>query len=224
MENSSRTPAESPRHESPRHEPPRKAPKRRRRQSSVTAAGLYVIFVIGISVLLAAVGWVCADDVLALNKPSHSAVITIAEGDPFGSVVKDLKDNDIIRYKWLFNLFSLVTGGKEDVAAGSYTLSSEMDYRAIITNLSASSATRQEVTVTIPEGLTLRQTFELLEEKGVSTVEKLSDTAATHDYKFSFLADLPLGDARRLEGYLFPDTYTFYAGENPLYVINKMLV
>ena len=53
---------------------------------------------------------------------------------------------------------------------------------------------------------------------------KLEDVAANHDYAFSFLQDIPLGDPTRLEGYLFPDTYNFYMGEDAKYVINKMLV
>ena len=68
------------------------------------------------------------------------------------------------------------------------------------------------------------QIFQRLEENGVSTVEKLQDMAATHDYAFSFLQEIPLGDYKRLEGYLFPDTYEFYMGEDPKMVINKMLV
>ena len=72
--------------------------------------------------------------------------------------------------------------------------------------------------------MTLKQIFELLEKNGVSTVAKLENMAATHDYAFSFLQDIPLGDAGRLEGYLFPDTYEFYMGEDARYVLNKMLV
>ena len=99
-----------------------------------------------------------------------------------------------------------------------------MDYRAILNSLGSGSSSRVEVSVTIQEGLTVRQIFELLEKEGVSTVEKLNDMAANHDYAFSFLEDIPLGDPNRLEGYLFPDTYNFYMGEDPKYVINKMLV
>lgn len=68
------------------------------------------------------------------------------------------------------------------------------------------------------------QIFTLLEEKGVASVEDLQDMAANHDYAFSFLQDLELGDYHRLEGYLYPDTYEFTTPQNPLYVINKMLV
>ena len=107
---------------------------------------------------------------------------------------------------------------------GTYQLDTDMDYRAIVTNLGSNSASRQQVTVTIPEGFTVAQIFQRLEDEGVSTVEKLNEMAATHDYAFSFLQEIPLGEPTRLEGYLFPDTYDFYMGEDPLTVINKMLV
>ena len=55
-------------------------------------------------------------------------------------------------------------------------------------------------------------------------MEKLQDMAAEWDYAFDWLQDIPLGDYHRLEGYLFPDTYKFEMGENPKYIINKMLV
>ena len=139
-------------------------------------------------------------------------------------MVDQLKDNDIIKYKGLFRLFSALSGGSDKIAQGSYLVDTDMDYRAILNSLGSGSSSRGEVSVTIQEGLTVRQIFELLEKEGGSTVEKLNDMAANHDYAFSFLEDIPLGDPNRLEGYLFPDTYNFYMGEDPKYVINKMLV
>ena len=74
-------------------------------------------------------------------------------------------------------------------------------------------------------GMTEAQIFALLEEKGVSTVEQLEEAAANYDFKFSFLKGVvPLGDPKRLEGYLFPDTYEFYMGEEPVSVLNKMIL
>ena len=100
-----------------------------------------------------------------------------------------------------------------------------MDYRALISSMGSSSANRMTTTVTIPEGMTEAQIFSLLEEKGVSTVEQLEEAAANYDFKFSFLKGVvPLGDPKRLEGYLFPDTYEFYMGEEPVSVLNKMIL
>ena len=73
------------------------------------------------------------------------------------------------------------------------------------------------------EFITRRQGEDIVPDK-LYTVERLNDMAATHDYAFSFLQEIPLGDYHRLEGYLFPDTYEFYMGEDPKTVINKMLV
>ena len=197
---------------------------RRSAARSASFAVLYAVAVIGVSALLACVGWIAASDVLALNKEEHSVTVTITPEDSYDDVVDMLKDNGLIEYKSLFKLFSAITGGKDKIASsGTFTLNSDMDYRALISGISANSASRAVVDVTIPEGYTVAQIFQLREEKGVATVEDLNETAATHDYAFSFLQDIPLGDPERLEGYLFPATYEFYTPHNPLYAINKML-
>ena len=217
--------------------------RKRRRGMGMGGALLFVVFVSGVSTLLAAVGWGAANDVLALNKAPHSAVITLSDEDftytevkdadgktstvskaDMGKVVDLLKDNGIIEFKSVFRLYAVVSNADEKLAPGTYELDTDMDYRAIVTNMGSRSSSRMTVSVTIPEGYTVEQIFALLESKSVSTVSKLEDMAANHNYKFSFVQDLPLGDYRRLEGYLFPDTYEFYLGEDPKTVINKMLL
>ena len=204
-------------------EPPR---NRRRRNGGrlFSSPWVYLLFVFGVSAILAALCWMAANDVLALNKPYQEVPISIQESDSYGSVVNQLEDKGLIEYKSLFRLFALVTGGKDKITLGSYWLNTDMDYMALVNGLSARSDKRVEVEVTIPEGYSIDLIFKLLEEKNVSSVEKLQEMAASHDYAFSFLEDIPMGDYKRLEGYLFPDTYRFYAGENPRYILNKMLV
>lgn len=205
-----------------RPEEPQRRTKAKR--SPLTNSIVYLVVVVAISMVLAAVGWSMANDMLALNKTSTSATITVEDENDFGSVVDQLKTNNIIEHTVLFRLFAAVTGGDDEIAQGTYVVDSDMDYRALLNSLSSSSSNRKEVEVTITEGMTVQQIFQLLEEEGVSTVDKLNDMAANHDYAFSFLQDIPLGDPNRLEGYLFPDTYDFYMGEDARYVINKMLV
>lgn len=204
------------------------APRRpRRRHSTARSMGLallYVVCVIGVSILLACVVWMAANDVLALNKEEKEVVVTVTAEDSFDDIVTRLKDEGLIEYEFLFKLFATFTGGEEKVTMGTYTLDTDMDYRALLSGMSINSATKAEVQVTIPEGYTVQQIFALLEEKGVATVEDLNEVAANHDYAFSFLQEIPLGDPNRLEGYLYPDTYTFYTPHTPLYAINKMLV
>ena len=214
----------------PQREPDRQSNARKpaRRQRSTKArmalAFLYVLFVIGASVILATLGWVWACDLLGLNKDYASTEITIADDTDFSAVVDQLEKEGLIQYKFLFKLYAWFSHAEDKIVPGTYKLDTEMDYHALVSNLGSSSTTRQETNVTIPEGYTVDQIFSLLEEQGVSTVEKLRDMAANWNYAFDWLQDIPLGDYRRLEGYLFPDTYTFEMGGNPKYVINKMLV
>ena len=202
----------------------RRTPMRKKKQSAFSRSMTYILAVCGVSILLALVGWAVMGDVLALNKDPLSATITVDLDRDFDSVVKQLKDTGIIKYKGVFRIFSSMAGGEEKIRPGTYTLTTDMDYRAILNNLGSRSTSRNTVEVTITEGMTERQIFQLLEEKGVSTVEELENMAATHNYNFSFLQEIPLGSPTRLEGYLFPDTYEFYTGDDPKYVLNKMLV
>ncbi len=221
-----------------------------KKKKKMTAFGvlLYLTFVIGVSAILATLGWIWANDIFALNKEPHSAVVTLPEEifttkevktereDGSGTEVKKvsyadmdyvvdlLKKEGIIEHKLIFRLYAAVSNADQKLTPGTYELDTDMDYRAIVINMGLRSSSRMTVKVTIPEGYTMKQIFELLEEKRVSTVEKLSSQAANYDYRFSFLENIPLGDPKRLEGYLFPDTYEFYLGEDPKTILNKMLV
>ena len=73
------------------------------------------------------------------------------------------------------------------------------------------------------EYLTTEQIITRLVENGVNTYEELADVCANNDFEYSFLSELPYGAENRLEGYLFPDTYTFYVGENAISAISKLI-
>lgn len=210
----------------------------------IAGALLYVLVVIGLAGIIATMGWIWACDLLGLNKDYASVIVSVPEssmveveitdeeGNPataaradIDRIVDQLEEEGLVQYKWLFKLYAWFSHADRKIVPGTYELNTEMDYRALVVNMSTSSATRQTVDVTIPEGYTLDQIFSLLEENGVTTVKQLRTMAAEHDYAFDWLrGHEPLGDYHRLEGYLFPDTYTFYMGEDPKYVLNKMLV
>ena len=221
--------------------------KRRRKvrsyRSRLAGAALYALLVIAVSAVLATVGWTWANDLLALNKDYTSIIIVIptesiteeevvsesgevsvvARAD-IDQITEQLAEDGLITYKFLFRLYAWFSNADQKIVAGTYELDTNMDYRALVVNMGRSSSTRQTIDVTIPEGYNVDQVFQLLEDHDVCTVEDLKEIAADWPYKWSFLQDIPLGDYHRLEGYLFPDTYTFYLGEEPKYVLNKMLL
>ena len=79
------------------HEASRR-PKKKRRSAGRTAALvlLYVAAVIGLSVVLACVGWVAAGDVRALNKAEKVVSFTVKPEDDFDSVTERLEEEGLI--------------------------------------------------------------------------------------------------------------------------------
>ncbi len=85
----------------------------------------------------------------------------------------------------------------------------------------------QTVKVTIPEGYSVAQIFNLLVKKGVcASSDLLYDALNNYDYSYYPLVNkIVENDNRsfRLEGYLFPDTYEFYRLSKAEDIIGKFL-
>ncbi len=207
---------------------------------------MYALFVISMSVILACAGWLFASDVLALNKPDTTSIVTIVEyvpgpddvynedGDPVdedGNVIQvdidqvasALKSGGVIEYKWLFKLFAELSTAHAKIDPGTYDVSAKLDYRALVTEMQTGSDSQEITRITIPEGYNMEQIFQLLEDNGICDKEDLYEAAANYDYSYEWLDGLELGDASRLEGYLFPDTYDFYQGESAVNAIDRFL-
>lgn len=189
-------------------EEPVKPPRKR------LAAGwrvlIYVVSVLAASVLLAFVGWHCADDVLALTKPDREVSVTISEDDTIDDIIDTLAEHDLIDLPWLFHLYCWISDAEDQIVPGTYELNNVYDYHALISGMSGNS-NRITRTVTIPEGYSCAQIFTMLEQEGVCRSEDLYEAAASMQFDYEFLQDLPYGQKNRLEGYLFPDTYEFYS-------------
>ena len=224
-------------------------PIRFRRDSRTGILGglMYFTFVLCLSVIIACAGWMAACDVLALNKDPVTAAVTLPKDifSPKEVEVKDrsgkvtgtrrvnaadidyvadaLKDAGIIEYKSLFKLFARFSHADIKMDPGTYVLNTELDYRALVKNMQVGTASMVVTTITFPEGMTMARIFEKLEQEGVCPASDLYKAAAEFNYSFRFLEDVGTGDAKRLEGFIFPNTYDFYQGEQASSVINKFL-
>ena len=219
-------PAATPQQPTPTAAAPTGKTRKKQRRSLPTNIAEGVIYVGGIlliSFILATIGWRWAGDVLALNKEPLTASVTITEGESLGDVTAELKEKGLVKYGYLFQLFASFTHKAEKITAGSYELSTVMDYSALLNNISSTSAYRETVTVTIPEGYTVEEIFKLMENKGVCSYNDLLKVAQEETFDFDFLKDVKTTKEKRLEGYLFPDTYEFYKGADAKSVINTML-
>lgn len=215
-------------------------------KSGLAGGALYFLFVISVSIILACLAWAAATDVLGFKSSDTVAQITLDKDrftyqevevtDDDGNiktkkvhyadmsyVADQLKDNGIIKYKWLFKLFGSVYNADEKIDPGTYELKAIYDYKALVKKMTSGSAAMVTKKITFPEGYTMRQIFKKLNDEGVCDYDELMDAAANSTFNYSFLEGTEKGDANRLEGFLFPDTYEFYEGMPAATAINKLL-
>ena len=216
---------------------------KKKRTNPFLALLLWVVVVIASSVILAGVGWMLGNDLCAFTGADQAVGVvvpaewftttTVTDEDgnteevslcDIGQVADALQDAGLIQYKWLFRLFAWVYDADEKIDQGAYVLNTNMDYMALVRGMRSTGSSAVTVEVSIPEGYNTQQIFQLLSENGVAPVEELEEAAANYEFvDYAFLDSDLLGDVRRVEGYLYPDTYQFYVGRSAVAALDSML-
>ena len=191
---------------------------------------VYLAVVLIISSVMAYFIVAGALDMLGFNKSAAKVDITIPEGASTKEVAEILHDNDLISQPLIFRLVAKVTHVDGTFQAGVFTLSANQGYQGLITSLQEMK--REEVSVTFREGLTAKEIADLLEENEVCSADDFLRELEEGDFSaYDFVAGIPkIGTGTdhpyriyRLEGYLFPDTYTFYTHSSPHTAVCKFL-
>jgi UPF0755 protein len=142
---------------------------------------------------------------LFLHRPvlrEPGITVMVPAGAPFGSVAARLERSGIVSSAAGFKALARLRGVTEKIQAGEYLFLRPATPGQVLDRLVTGDIIRLHLTV--PEGLSLREIADRL-----ATAE-FADTAAflplAADQKF--IRSLGI-DAASLEGYLFPETYTF---------------
>lgn len=122
---------------------------------------------------------------------------------------------------WTYWSWRKEAAGK--LQAGTYHLEVGETVAAVVDRFINGETTTDELTITYPEGFTLKQIAARTAARGLSTEKEFTAAAKAGAFAstFSFLHDLDSN--RSLEGYLFPDTYKVFADDTPTDVIKRML-
>jgi len=164
---------------------------------------------------------------IVLALPDESLIdVTIPKGATAQSIAGILKDKGIIRYPLAFRIYLKTTGAGADLRAGIFSLGPRFSMKRIIRVLLEKEGAASLTRITIPEGFTLTEIAETLQDKGIirnaDEFVLFTNTEGKKIFKdeFSFLAEVPTNN---LEGYLFPDTYIFAKGAPREEILRKFL-
>ncbi len=209
-------------------EEPKGRPKKEGREGlfgipRILSTAIWLALIVAIGVSLGRILWICCAEVMAFGKESQKVTVTITADDDIDSISEKLAQANLIRYPGLFKFFAEATGKDDNITPGTFALYSHFDYNAMI-NAMVSYDSRETVDIMFSDGINCAQIFKLLEDKNVCTVAELEEYAANGELsEYWFLEGVTRGDKYCLEGYLAPDTYTFYTNDEPRRVLEKFL-
>ncbi len=173
---------------------------------------IFLIIILAISAVLwyniSLSGTGTSDEGVSLEIPLGSGSSTIA---------KLLKENDLIKSEAAFKLY-VKLNNVSNFQAGNYTLTKDMKVPEIIENLQNGILFKNtSYNITFVEGKTFTYVAKTIAEKTNNTEQDVYDLLENEEYinslidKYWFITD----DIKNqniyyaLEGYLFPDTYSF---------------
>ena len=202
--------------------------KAEKRKEQLSRIAIIVAIIALTSTVLCIYGIRCINDVLAIKTEDKAVEITIASPNMSdGEVINLLKKNDLINNKLFCKLFIKFLDKGGEYVTGVYTLTPNMGIEKMLSTMKADFTLSETVTLTFPEGFTIDQIAQKLETNKVCSGASFITTLQTVDFssEYSFISNISNPDARfrKLEGYLYPDTYEFYIGETASSVARKFL-
>lgn len=181
-----------------------------------------------VSALLARYVLTGINDMLAVGRDSVAVQIEIPEEASVWEIADIFQKNGLICEKEFFVLYAVATKTGNKFSGGFYELNAGMDYQALLNHIKNKANVRNVVDITFTEGMNVAECAELLDKNEICSKEVFLKLCKSNEFDndFLFLKNInnPTERIYKLEGYLFPDTYKFYRGEDASGVIHKILV
>ncbi len=191
------------------------------------------IFVFLIVVLLVGFFWY-QNSLKPVGSSKEPIEVEISSGSTYSTLANLLYDQKLIRSKTAYKIYIKLNPPKEDLKAGTYSLSQDMSVEEILEVLSkgGKSTNPLEISILFKEGLNMRQMAKVIEENTNHTQKEVLDTISDETFlkeliqEYWFLDDSILEEDiyYPLEGYLYPDTYSFSSKDVSVEEIIKTLL
>ncbi len=160
----------------------------------------FILALIGIPLLCA--GFWLHNFTSTAISPTEPQVIEIKSGSSFIRVANQLQEAGIISDARRFTLLARWRKQTGQIHAGGYLFESSARPDDILARLVAGDIRKFQVT--IPEGFNLREIAARLEKTGIGSAEEFLSLCNSTE----FVSELGI-EAESLEGYLFPETYSY---------------
>jgi len=151
------------------------------------------------------------------SKNDKTILVEIKEGNTSSDIAHILKEKELIRNEIVFKIY-LKINGINDLKAGYFELNQSMDVKSITEKIrKGDTVSPNAITILFKEGLNMRGIAKTISENTNNTIDNVFEVLNDKEYIDSLIENYWfLTDEIKhpnvyypLEGYLFPNTYTF---------------
>jgi peptidoglycan lytic transglycosylase G len=178
--------------------------------------------VVGSLIIVAVIAGYFINRALSYPGEAHDGTgrdveVEVKTGMSFPSVASMLSDKGLIEKPTWFRLYAMWEGDTTNVKTGKYLIKDNLTPREVLAILVA-GVKEVTVKVTLPEGKSMLEYFEIIEGARVASAKELEAIARDKEFLGKHAIS---GDS--VDGYLFPDTYQFRVGEKPMVVMERLV-
>jgi UPF0755 protein len=145
--------------------------------------------------------------------------VQVVRGDTLSEVAAKLEEAGVINNAFIFELQARYEGYGTEIKTGRYAFESGQDSGEILHKLTVGQAA-PTFTVTIPEGLTIKETAGTVAADSNVPAPEFDEAARRTDYGYAFLDN---SEVKTTEGYLFPAKYDFERGFTARQIVDRLL-
>ncbi len=216
--------------------PSRSGKKSKSKRALNTITAIFCAVVIIFSTAFSAFAISCINDILAFGRSDEKVQINIPNDATTDEIIDILSENGLVKQKTFCKIFYkgftyIKNINKKNKPADPvyfgdiYYVQKNLGLEGYLTEFKQIAQTADTVTLVFPEGWTIYQMFDKIDEFGVCSKNELLASINGAEFDYDFVKEIGNVPNRTfaLEGYLYPDTYEFYEKSNANSVIRKFL-
>ena len=175
-----------------------------------------IILVSAVFILIFFLSWLSLEFCRPLKSSVERVIFEVEKGQSAKEIAQNLKKKGIIKKTWPTLVGYRIFFSSRSLKAGEYSIQIPLSPKDVLHILTEGRVILH--TVTIPEGLIIEETAELMESQVFAKKEDFIETSADT----SLISSLDK-EAATLEGYLFPETYSFPKDTTAEEIISTMV-
>jgi UPF0755 protein len=153
------------------------------------------------------------------GSPGAPVQVRVEQGMSVSDIGELLEREGVITSATIFRYYARLNGGASSVQAGEYTIHKQESMGKVISILEKGAKGEEQVSLTIPEGLTIEEIAEKVGDLPGRSADRFLELAKGGTVRSQYQAP----SSTNLEGLMLPETYSFNQSDDETTILRRLV-